>query len=62
MPRCLAVNERAGPGYRVYYLQQGDQLVLLLCGGDNSTQGDDIATAKQIANQWKDTNNDERNR
>ena len=27
-----------GPGYRVYYAQQGDRLVLLLCGGDKSTQ------------------------
>jgi len=26
-----------GPGYRVYYAQQGERLVLLLCGGDKST-------------------------
>lgn len=34
-----------GPGYRVYYLQQGQRLILLLCGGDKSTQGKDIEAA-----------------
>lgn len=48
-----------GPGYRVYYLQAGNELILLLCGGDKSSQDDDIATAKRIANEWKDTNDDE---
>jgi putative addiction module killer protein len=38
-----------GPGYRVYYIRRGDELVILLCGGDKSTQGRDIETAKQIA-------------
>lgn len=32
-----------GPGYRVYYLRDGDQLILLLCGGDKSTQQKDIS-------------------
>jgi putative addiction module killer protein len=41
-----------GPGYRVYYLQQGDRLILLLCGGDKSTQDADITTARLIAQQW----------
>src|SRR5699024_2325450 len=31
-----------GPGYRVYYTQRGNQIVLLLCGGDKSTQQKDI--------------------
>lgn len=43
-----------GPGYRVYYLQHGDELVLLLCGGDKSTQSKDIATAQRLAEQWRD--------
>lgn len=42
-----------GPGYRVYYLQGGDRLVLLLCGGDKSTQQKDIEKAYQLAEEWR---------
>ncbi len=42
-----------GPGYRVYYLREGDRLILLLCGGDKSTQSADIAAAQDIAQQWR---------
>lgn len=38
-----------GPGYRVYYTQRGDRLVLLLIGGDKSTQQRDIDTALKLA-------------
>jgi putative addiction module killer protein len=38
-----------GPGYRVYYAQRGVLLVILLCGGDKSTQADDIKTALTMA-------------
>jgi putative addiction module killer protein len=38
-----------GPGYRVYYKQTGKTVVLLLCGGDKSTQAKDIKRAKEIA-------------
>lgn len=41
-----------GPGYRVYYLQDGDTLILLLCGGDKSTQREDIAKAHALAEEW----------
>jgi putative addiction module killer protein len=41
-----------GPGYRVYYLQDGDTLILLLCGGDKSTQRRDIDKAHELADQW----------
>jgi putative addiction module killer protein len=34
-----------GPGYRIYYVQRGDVLVILLCGGDKSTQERDIRAA-----------------
>ena len=38
-----------GPGYRVYYLQRGSTLVVLLAGGDKSTQSKDIARAIALA-------------
>ena len=38
-----------GPGYRVYYSQRGTRLLLLLAGGDKSTQQKDIAMAIQLA-------------
>ena len=37
-----------GPGYRVYYTLRGDELVILLVGGDKSTQTKDIEKAKNI--------------
>ena len=40
-----------GPGYRIYYKQTGRTIVLILCGGDKSTQDRDIKRAKQIAAQ-----------
>jgi len=40
-----------GPGYRVYFAQRGLQLVILLAGGDKSTQSNDIKTALEIARQ-----------
>ena len=39
-----------GPGYRVYYAISGKKVILLLIGGDKSTQRKDIATAKRY---WK---------
>ena len=42
-----------GPGYRVYYLQDGPRLILLLCGGDKSSQGRDIERAHRIAEKWR---------
>lgn len=38
-----------GPGYRVYYKQQGDTLVILLAGGDKSSQSKDIQNALKLA-------------
>ena len=40
-----------GPGYRVYFVQRGDVVVILLSGGDKSSQQSDIAKAKEIARQ-----------
>jgi len=38
-----------GPGYRVYFTQRGSQLIILLAGGDKTTQASDIKKAKQLA-------------
>lgn len=45
-----------GPGYRIYFQKRGSVIIVLLCGGDKSTQNKDIARAKQIALEWSDEN------
>jgi len=38
-----------GPGYRLYYLHRGAQIVILLCGGDKRIQAQDIKRAQVLA-------------
>jgi len=47
-----------GPGYRVYLTQRGDQIVVLLCGGDKSSQSRDIERAKRLAAEWSEEDED----
>jgi len=53
---CVPVGEGVsemrihyGPGYRVYFLQRGKKLIILLAGGDKRTQPKDIKTALELA-------------
>ena len=48
-----------GPGYRVYYLQEGQRLIVLLCGGGKSSQDRDIEQAHRIAEEWKNDDQDD---
>jgi len=42
-----------GPGYRVYYTQRGGELIILLAGGDKSTQQQDIGAALALAKELR---------
>jgi len=48
-----------GPGYRVYFQRRGNTIVVLLCGGNKSTQAKDIKMAKRLAEEWSDENGKE---
>ena len=43
-----------GPGYRIYYTKRDDEIVILLVGGDKSTQSKDIQKAKELAEELQD--------
>jgi putative addiction module killer protein len=47
-----------GPGYRVYYQQKADVLIVLLLGGDKSSQAKDIKRARELAEEWDDSDQD----
>lgn len=42
-----------GPGYRVYFGQLGNELLILLCGGNKGSQDEDIKTSKKFWNSYK---------
>jgi putative addiction module killer protein len=42
-----------GPGYRVYYILKDSEMIILLCGGDKSSQKRDIDKAKEIAKEYR---------
>lgn len=43
-----------GPGYRVYFIRRGKKLIVVLGGGDKSTQAQDIQAAKELASQLEE--------
>ena len=55
-PVGSAISElriHAGAGYRLYFIQRGDELIILLCGGSKKSQQKDIEKAKSLAQQWR---------
>lgn len=53
---CSEMRIDYGPGYRVYYKDTGKEIIILLCGGDKSTQQSDIAKAKKLAREKEEEN------
>jgi putative addiction module killer protein len=43
-----------GPGFRVYFKTQGRTVIILLCGGDKSSQARDVKVPKRLAETWSD--------
>ncbi len=50
----VEMREHFGPGWRMYYVQRGTVIIIMLGGGDKSTQAADIAEAKQLADSLED--------
>jgi putative addiction module killer protein len=51
---CSELRIDYGPGYRVYFKDTAKDIILLLCGGDKSTQQKDIEKAKRIARNYQE--------
>ena len=45
-----------GPGFRIYFQQRGNMIIVLLCGGNKGSQKRDISAAKKLAQTWEETN------
>ena len=54
-PKIIEVRFDFGPGYRVYLTQESGEIVILLIGGDKSTQDRDIDKAEEIAKAWRES-------
>lgn len=52
--KVMELRLHFGPGYRIYYMWQGDRLVILLNGGDKGSQRRDIARAQRLAKEADD--------
>ena len=44
-----------GPGYRIYFVREGETVIVLLCGGDKDSQQRDIRRAGRLALDWKES-------
>ena len=49
----LEMRIHYGPGYRLYFIRDGESVVVLLCAGDKSSQRRDIERAKRLALDWR---------
>ena len=49
----MELRVHIGPGYRIYCARYGPDIVVLLAGGNKSSQQDDIRIAKQYWSEWK---------
>ena len=56
---CSEMRIDYGPGYRVYYKDTGREIIIILCGGDKSTQQEDIDRAKRFAREEEEYNENE---
>jgi len=55
---CSEMRIDYGPGYRVYYKDTGREIIIILCGGDKSTQQEDIDRAKRLAREEENNENE----
>jgi putative addiction module killer protein len=53
-PGVFEMREHFGPGWRMYYARRGEMLIVMLAGGDKSSQAVDIARAIEIARRLED--------
>ena len=44
-----------GPGFRIYFITQGTELIVLLCAGDKDSQRRDIERARRMAKEWRNS-------